>query len=292
MSQPRQVELWATGGRMLKKMEDNAAVSEWLKAHAYSPTELFSLTTSDSARLDGSIVRPLAFDSTRRYPVIFAVYGGPGSQGVYDRFGSNGFTQWLAQEGYVVVDVNNRGVNNYGSAFMKVVYKRLGQYEAHDFAEAARYLSRQPWVDTAHIAVMGTSYGGYSTLFTMVSYPDIFSVGIANSPGTDWRLYDTIYTERYMGLLGDNLAGYDSSSVLLKVGRLNKERQHLLLVHSMMDDNVHPQNTLQLLTALTNAGFDADLRIYPPGRHGAAYNFQSAMLIQKAMDEYLNRWMH
>jgi dipeptidyl-peptidase-4 len=254
--------------------------------------ELFSFTTSDGVRLDGSIIKPPAFDSTRRYPVIFTVYGGPGAQGVYNTFATGGTGQWYAQEGYLVVNVNNRGSGNYGSAFEKVVYGHLGQWEAHDFAEAARYLARQPWVDGAHIAIMGTSYGGYSTLYTMATYPDVFSVGIANSPPTDWRLYDTIYTERYMNLLGDNLAGYDSSSVQLRVNRLNKERQHLLLIHSMMDDNVHPQNTLQLLTALANAGFDADLRIYPPGRHGAAFNGQSAMLIQQATDEYLNRWMH
>ena len=291
--QPRQVELWTTAGRgrLLRKLEDNAAVTQWLAGHVYSPTELFSFTASDGQRLDASIIKPPAFDSTRRYPVIFAVYGGPGSQGVYDAWGSGGTSQWFAQEGYLVVNVNNRGTNNYGSAFMKVVYEHLGQWEAHDFAEAARYLMRQPWVDTAHIAIMGTSYGGYSTLYTLVSYPEIFSVGIANSPPTDWRLYDTIYTERYMALLGDNLAGYDSSSVLLRVNRLLKGRQHLLVIHSMMDDNVHPQNTLQLLTALTNAGFDADVRIYPPGRHGAAYNGQSAMLIGQVEDEYLSRWM-
>jgi len=296
--QPRQVELWTTGGgpregaRMLKKLEDNAGVTTWLQTHVYAPMELFSFTASDGQKLDASIIRPPAFDSTRRYPVIFTVYGGPGAQGVYDVFGESGLAQWYAQEGYLVVNVNNRGSGNYGSAFEKVVYRHLGQWEAHDFAEAARYLMRQRWVDTAHIAIMGTSYGGYSTLFTMVSYPDLFTVGIANSPPTDWRLYDSIYTERYMALLGDNLAGYDSSSVLLRVNRLNKERQHLLLIHSMMDDNVHPQNTLQLLTALTNAGVDASLRIYPPGRHGAAYNLPSALLIQQVEDEYLNRWMH
>jgi dipeptidyl-peptidase-4 len=289
--QPRQVELWATGGRMLRKMEDNAAVADWLQTHAYAPTEVFSFTTSDGMRLDGSMVRPPAFDSTRRYPVIFAVYGGPGSQGVYNRFNTSGFTQWLAQQGYVVVDVNNRGAGNYGSAFMKVVYRHLGQWESHDFAEAARYLDRQPWVDSAHVGIMGTSYGGYATLYTMMTYPDLFSVGIANSPGTDWRLYDTIYSERYMALLGDNAAGYDSSSVLLRANRMQPS-QHLLVIHSMMDDNVHPQNTMQFLTALTNAGKDADLRIYPPGRHGAVYNGQSFMLIQRAMDEYLSRWLH
>jgi dipeptidyl-peptidase-4 len=117
-------------------------------------------------------------------------------------------------------------------------------------------------------------------------YPELFPVGIANSPVGDWRLYDTIYTERYMGLLGDNLQGYVQSSPIVNAAKL---RGNLLLIHSMLDDNVHPQNTMQLLTALTNAGRDAELRIYPPGRHGAAYNAVSARLIRQASDAFLAR---
>ncbi|HEY5489834.1 MAG TPA: prolyl oligopeptidase family serine peptidase, partial [Gemmatimonadaceae bacterium] len=245
-------------------------------------------TTSDGQRLDFSLIRPPAFDSTRRYPVVFTIYGGPGSQAVYDRWGASGWSQWLAQEGFIVVDVNNRPSGNYGSAFMKGAYRRLGTWESHDFAETARYLQRMSWVDSAHIGIMGTSYGGYSTLYTMATYPDIFTAGVANSAVTDERLYDTIYTERYMGLLGDNAAGYDSASVLLRAGRI---KGHLLVIHSLMDDNVHPQNTMQLLTALTNAGVDADVRIYPPGRHGAAYNMQSMMLIQQNSVAWFNRWL-
>ena len=290
LRQPRQVELWATGGRMARKLEDNAGVTEWLGTHAYAPTEIFSFTTSDGQRLDGSLVKPLDFDSTKRYPVIFSVYGGPGSQQVYDVFGTSGLDQWYAQQGYVVVGLNNRGTNNYGSAFEKVVFHHLGRWEAHDFAEAARWLARQPWVDSAHVAIMGTSYGGYSTLYTMAMYPKLFPVGIANSPGTSWRLYDATYTERYMGLLADNPGGYDSSAVMPFADSLKSS--HLLLIHSMMDDNVHPQNTMQLLTALTGAGVDASLRIYPPGRHGAAYDLQSFRLILQATDEFLRRWMH
>ncbi len=289
-NQPRQVELWTTAGRgrMLKKLEDNARVTQWLATHAYSPVELFSFTTSDSVRLDGSIIKPIPFDSTKRYPVVFAIYGGPGSQQVYDQFATGGISQWLAQEGYLVVGLNNRGTNNYGSAFMKVVYKHLGKWESHDFAEAARYLATKSWADGSRVAIMGTSYGGYSVVYSILSYPDVFAVGIANSPVTDWRLYDTIYTERYMGLLGDNTAGYDEGSAVKRADRLTG---HLLLIHSMMDDNVHPQNTMQLLTALANAGKDVDLRLYPPGRHGAAYNQQSQMLILQAEDAYLARWL-
>jgi dipeptidyl-peptidase-4 len=284
--QPTQVELWSGSGEKLRTLEDNAAVTTWLATHAYSPAEIFSFTTSDGVHLDANMVKPVPFDPNKRYPVIFAVYGGPGSQDVYNAFSTSGWTQWLAQQGYIVVDVNNRGNNNYGSAFMKVVYKQLGKYESLDFAETARYLAKQSYVDPRRVAITGTSYGGYSVVYTMEMYPELFPVGVANSAGTDWRLYDTIYTERYMGLLNDNLKGYVESA---PVEQAAKMRGKLLLIHSMMDDNVHPQNTMQLLTALTNAGRDADLRIYPPGRHGAAYNAQSALLIKQVTDEYLAR---
>ena len=288
LRQPTQVELWTAAGQKLRTMENNSAVTTWLASHAYSPAEIFSFTTSDGTKIDASIVKPLPFDPNKRYPVIFDIYGGPGSQQVYNSFASSGWTQWLAQEGYVVIGVNNRGTNNYGSAFMKVVYKQLGKYEALDFAETARYLARQTYVDPKRVAIIGTSYGGYSTVYTMEMYPELFPVGVANSTVGDWRLYDTIYTERYMSLLGDNLKGYVESA---PIEQAPKMRGNLLLIHSMMDDNVHPQNTMQLLTALTNAGRDAELRIYPPGRHGAAYNGQSARLIRQVTDNYLRRYL-
>ena len=284
--QPTQVELWSAAGQKLRTIENNAATTKWLETHAYSPVELFSFTTSDGARIDASMVKPVPFDPNRRYPVILDIYGGPGSQQVYDQFAASGWTQWLAQEGYIIVGVNNRGSNNYGRDFMKVVYKQLGRYEALDFAEAARYLAKQSYVDPRRIGIIGTSYGGYSAVYTMEMYPELFPVGVANSAVGDWRLYDTIYTERYMGLLGDNQQGYLESAPIEQAAKL---RGKLLLIHSMMDDNVHPQNTMQLLTALTNAGRDADLRIYPPGRHGAAYNGVSARLIRQVTDEHLAR---
>jgi dipeptidyl-peptidase-4 len=284
--QPLQVELWSTQGQKIRTLEANAGVTDWLATHAYSPAEMFSFTTSDGARLDASMVKPIPFDPNKRYPVVFDVYGGPGSQDVYNEFGTSGWTQWLAQEGYIVVNVNNRGSNNYGSEFMKIVYKQLGKYESFDFAETARYLAKQSYVDSRRVAITGTSYGGYSTVYTMEMYPELFPVGVANSAVTDWRLYDSIYTEHYMGLLNDNLKGYVESAPVEHAAQV---RGKILLIHSMADDNVHPQNTMQLLTALTNAGRDAELRIYPPGRHGAAYNAQSARLIRKVTDEYLAR---
>jgi dipeptidyl-peptidase 4 len=288
LQQPTQVELWTAAGQKLRTMENNAQVTTWLATHAYSPAEIFSFTTSDGVHLDGSIVKPIPFDPNKRYPVIFDIYGGPGSQQVYDQFAASTSTQWLAQQGYIVVGLNNRGSNNYGSAFMKVVYKQLGKYEALDFAEAARYLGKQPYVDPKRVAITGGSYGGYSTVYTMEMYPELFPVGVANAAATDWRLYDTIYTERYMSLLGDNLKGYVESSAIEQAPKM---RGNLLLIHSLMDDNVHPINTMQLLTALTNAGRDVELRIYPPGRHGAAYNAQSARLIRQVTFGYLERYL-
>ncbi len=277
--QPRQVELWSSAGKKLATLEANQATSQWLETHAYSPQENFSFTTSDGVKLDGYMIRPPDMQPGRKYPVVLSIYGGPGSQQVYDSWNGNGYEQWMAQQGYIFVGLNNRGSGNYGSRFEKIVYGSLGHWEAHDFAEAARYLARQPYVDGAHIAIQGTSYGGYATIYTLLSYPDVFALGEANSPVTDWRLYDSIYTERYMGLPAQNAKGYDAASTLNKAADL---KGHLLLIHSAMDENVHPQNTMQLLTALANAGKDAELRFFPPGAHGAAYNRQSAFLIAKS----------
>ncbi len=284
ITHPRQVELWATGEGKLRTFEDNAPASEWLATHAYRPSEILSFTTSDSVRLDASILKPLPFDSTRRYPVILAIYGGTGAQQVHDVFGTAGWNQWLAQQGYVVVGVNNRASNNYGSAFMKVAYKRAGQWQARDFAETATFLKTLSYVDGSRIGIMGNSYGGYNTIYAMEMYPDIFSVGVANSAVTDWRLYDAICTERYMGLPDDSV--YDAASAIRNADRI---KGRLLVIHSMMDDNVHPQHTMQFLTAATNAGVDVDVRIYPPGRHGSAYNQASSFMIRQVSFEFLER---
>jgi len=284
VSEPRQVELWRTEGTMVRRLEDNASVTKYLETHEYSPRDLFSFTTSDGAKLDASMVKPIPFDGSKKYPVVLGIYGGPESHSVYNSFDFSAWDQWLAQQGYIVVDVNNRGNANYGSAFMKVGYKNLGYWESHDFVETAHYLATLPYVDATEMAIMGTSYGGYSTVYTMLTHPGVFKVGIANSAVTDFRLYDDIYTERYMGLIPDNDSGYVKSSCMPYADSLKGK---LLLIHSQMDDNVHPINTMQLLTALTNAGKDFDLRIFPPGAHGAIYNRPSYLLLLRIYNEYL-----
>jgi dipeptidyl-peptidase-4 len=285
---PLQVEIRSTAQGRITLLQDNLATGRWTEENAYSPVELFTFETSDGVTLDGSMIRPPGFDPNRAYPVVLSIYGGPGSQQVYDQFGSDGFDQYLAQQGYVVVGLNNRGSGNYGRDFMKMVYGRLGHWEANDFAEVGRYLASQPWVDGERMAIMGTSYGGYTTIFTLLAHSDVFRLGIANSPGTDWRIYDSIYTERYMGLLEENPRGYEASSVMSMADSL---RGHLLVVHSGMDENVQPRHTMQLLTALTDAGKDVELRFYPPGAHGAAYSLESYVLMLRVYEQTLCRYL-
>lgn len=232
------------------------------------------------------MIRPPDFSPDKAYPLIMMVYGGPGSQGVYNEFEINPWVQYLAQEGYVIANVNNRGSSGYGRDFEKSVYLNLGELEAADYAAAANHLAKNNWIDPSKIAIRGHSYGGYMAALSMVLYPDTYSVALAGAPVTDWRLYDTIYTERYMGLLEENEENYINSSVM---AHARDFQGNMLVAHSSMDENVHIQNTMQLLTAFTNAGKDIDVRIYPPGAHGVAYNQQSYLLLHQVYTGYLNR---
>lgn len=283
---PTQVELWETGEEMLDKLEDNQSVTEYIDKHVYAPRELFSFTTSDGQQLDGYMIKPVDFDPEKQYPLLMNIYGGPGAQGVYNQFETSGWIQYLAQEGYVIVNVNNRGSGGYGSKFEKIVYKQLGKWESNDFVETAEYMSQKPWIDGSRRAIRGHSYGGYMTSFTMLKHPGVFDVGIVGAPVTDWRLYDSIYTERYMGLVENNLEGYKMSSPTNYAENLEG---HLFIAHSTMDENVHVQNTMQLITALARNGKDFDLRIYPPGAHGVAFNQASYHLLYTSYTDYLNR---
>lgn len=286
-STPPQVELWSIKEGRIKVLENNDSVRSFTESHKYSPRELFSFTTSDGQKLDGYVIKPFDFDSTKSYPMLLNIYGGPSSQGVYNAWESGGWSQYLAQEGYVVVNINNRGSGGYGSDFEKIVYKQLGKWEAHDFVETARFMGQKNWVDSTRMAIRGHSYGGYMTTYTLFTHPDAFNVGIATAPVTDWRYYDSIYAERYMGLFKNNRSGYKQSSSLTHAKNL---KGHLLLSHSTMDENVHVQNTMQLLTALTSNGKDVDLQIYPPGAHGVAFNTASYYLLYGSYVKYLNRF--
>lgn len=286
---PTQVELWATnnGGEQLETIVENESVKDYIRQFSYSPKELETITTSDGRKLDAFIIKPTNFDPDKSYPMIMMVYGGPGSQGVHNEFETSAWYQYLAQQGYVIANVNNRGNGGYSWDFESSVYKKLGELEAEDYAETARYLaSEYDWIDADRMAIRGHSYGGYMAALTMVLHPGVFKVGIVAAPVTDWRLYDTIYTERYMGLLDENEDGYINSSVMAHAKNF---KGNMLVVHSSMDENVHVQNTMQMVTAFTTAGKDIDLRIYPPGDHSVSYNVQSEILLYKTYTNYLNR---
>ncbi|MEX2395950.1 MAG: S9 family peptidase [Balneolales bacterium] len=284
LDQPTQVELWNTRGEMLTVLEDNQSASYFTENIAYARGELRRFTTSDGQQLDYLLILPDDFDQSKSYPLLLDVYGGPGGQSVYNQFGTNAWHQYLAQQGFIIAQVNNRGSGGYSREFEKIVYKELGRWEAIDFMETANHLSKEDFIDSGRIGIRGHSYGGYMAAYTMLAYPDAFQVGIAAAPISDWRLYDTIYTERYMGLLNENEEGYTQSASTHMAGNLEGK---LLLAHSSMDENVHMQHTMQLIKALTDAGKDADLRIYPPGAHGIAYNMPSYILLTTVYTDYL-----
>lgn len=283
---PKQVELCSTKGKLIKKFEENKAVGEFVASHAYAPRELMQFTTTDGQKLDVYVVKPFNFDPNKSYPLLLNIYGGPGAQSVYNQFGTSTWEQFLAQEGYVVASVNNRGSGGYGSKFEKVVYKNLGHWEAHDFVETVNYLAQQSWVDGERMAIRGHSYGGYMSSYTMLNHPDVFKVAIVGAPVTDWRLYDSIYAERYMGLEDENEEGYLKSASTTSAGNLKGK---MFLAHSTMDENVHVKNTFQLVTALIDNGKDVDLRIYPPGAHGVAYSGPSFVLLYTQYQDYLDK---
>lgn len=283
---PKQVELWSTasGGQKLETLVANESVNEYIAEHSYSPRELTTITTSDGRTLDAYVIKPFDFDPSKEYPLLLSIYGGPGAQGVYNQFETSGWNQYLAQLGFVIVNVNNRGTGGYGAEFEKSVYKQLGLLEAEDFAETATYMGAKEWVDEDRMAIRGHSYGGFMASLTPVLYPDVFDVAIVGAPVTDWRLYDTIYTERYMGLLEDNLEGYEKTAVATYAENLEAK---MLIAHSSMDENVHVQNTMQAIQAFTDAGKDVDLRIYPAGAHGVAYNYNSYVLLYETYTNLL-----
>lgn len=281
---PSRAVLSSTDGKRTTDLTDNSRVDGFLEEHVYAPKELFSFTTSDGVELDGYLVKPIDFDPEKSYPLLLDIYGGPGSQGVYNTFGNNGWHQWLAQQGFVIASVNNRGNGGYGSAFEKIVHGQLGKIEAQDFVETATYLASKPWVDGERMAIRGHSYGGFMSSYTMVNHPGVFKASIVAAPNADHRLYDCILTERLMGLIEDNEEGYINSAVATHAGQLEGK---MLLVHSLMDENVHPQHTFQLVRAFIDAGKDVDLRIYPPGDHGVAYDMVSYVLLMTQYTDFL-----
>ncbi|GAA5024175.1 peptidase S9 [Marivirga lumbricoides] len=285
---PPKVELHSANGKLIETLADNKEVKQALEGSTFVTPELSQFTNSSGDKIDLAIYKPAGFESGKKYPMVLDVYGGPGAQSVYNQWSVNAWHQYLLHNGYVVVQMNNRGGGGYGREFEKVVYKNLGHAEAQDFVDGAKHMAGLGYVDGDNMAIRGHSYGGYISSFTILNHPDVFKVALVGAPVTDWRLYDSIYAERYMGLEEDNTEGYLNSAPTTYAKNLTG---HMLIAHSTMDENVHVQNTFQLVKALVDNGKDHELKIFPPGAHGVAYNYPSYLLLMNSYNNYLERYL-
>ena len=247
-------------GKLINTIEDNKAVKQLVSDYGFCKREPFSFTTSEGVVLNGWMVKPKDFDPNKKYPVIMHQYSGPGSQQVTNSWnaGSMGqggaFDSYLAQEGFIVVSVDGRGTGGRGSEFEKCTYLNLGNLESKDQVETALYVGSLPYVDKDRIGIWGWSYGGFNTLMSMSEGRGVFRAGVAIAPPTNWKYYDSVYTERYMRTPKENPDGYATNPI----ERAPKLHGALLICHGTADDNVHPQNTYEYSEALVQA--DKDFR--------------------------------
>jgi dipeptidyl-peptidase-4 len=266
--QPPQVSLHSSDGKLLNYLLENALDERHPDAPYLadnSVAEFGTLAATDGQVLHYRLFKPVRFDPARRYPAIVDVYGGPGVQRVLDNWTGSSFTQILTRAGYFVFQLDNRGTAFRGTAFQSPIHGRLGEVEVADQVLGARWLASQPYIDPARVGVWGWSYGGYMSLMLMFKAPELFRVGVSGAPVTDWTLYDTHYTERYLGRPQDNAAGYEASSVLPYAKDL---RGRLLMIHGMADDNVLFLNSTKLFRRLQDLGKPFDTMLYPGAKHG------------------------
>ena len=229
------------------------------------PTEIVEFKGKSGVTFYATLIKPAGFDPAKKYPALVNVYGGPHAQAVRNAWPGLGIDQVYAQKGYVVWQMDNRGTSGRGHAFETPVFRNLGAVELADQREGIEHLIAMGFVDAARIGVTGWSYGGFMTIHMLLNAGDLFRAGFAGAPVTNWLNYDTIYTERYMGLPKDNAAAYAATSLPPKAGNL---RGRLMIAHNLEDDNVLFQNTLQMISALEAAGKQFELALYPQKTHG------------------------
>jgi dipeptidyl-peptidase 4 len=263
---PQRVTLHDGAGKEIRMLKDNSDLKEKMEGLELSDVSFFDMTTSENVKLNGWMMKPANFDKKTKYPVLMFVYGGPGSQTVTNAMSGNyWWHQYLCQQGYIVVSIDNRGTGARGRDFRTQTYGQLGKLETLDQIEGAKWLAKQDYVDAGRIGIWGWSYGGYMSSLCLMDGADVFKTAIAVAPVTNWRFYDSIYTERYMGLPQDNPDGYDDNSPINHVETLEGK---YLLVHGTGDDNVHYQNSVEMIDALVNANKQFDFAAYPERNHG------------------------
>jgi dipeptidyl-peptidase-4 len=274
------------GHATIRPLYDNDTLSARVAQLARGPAEFMKVDIGDGIELNAYVMKPAGFDPARKYPILFQVYGGPGSQTVLDAWGGQQYL-WhlmLTQQGYLVASVDNRGTGARGRDWRKVIYGRLGVVETQDQAAAARVMGRMPYVDSTRMGIWGWSYGGFMSLNALFQFPDVYSTAVAVAPVTHWKYYDNIYTERYNGLPQQNAKGYDEGSPLSYVDRMKGK---LLVVHGSGDDNVHYQNTESLVNALVRANKPFDMMEYPNRNHGI-FGGTTRLHLFELLTRYLN----
>ncbi len=276
------------GHQVIRTLVDNAGLRKRVSLLRRGKAEFFTVRGEDGVRIPAYLMKPADFDSTRKYPLLFHVYGGPGSSTVNDSWG--GYYLWhlmLTQRGYLIASVDNRGTPApLGRRWRKAVYGQLGVVESRDQAVAARTLAQRSYVDPQRIGIWGWSYGGFMSLNGLFRHPDLYRTGVVVSPVTHWSLYDNVYTERFNGLPDQNREGYDRGSPLTYVNGL---RGNLLLVHGSGDDNVHYQNTEMLVNALVAANKPFTMMEYPNRTHCICQGKNTQLHLFELISRYLDQ---
>lgn len=279
---PPQVAVRNHRGKELRMIEDNSAFQNRLKQYNLSPMEFITCPAADGeTQLNAWMVKPPNFDANKEYPLFMFVYGGPGSQTVNNSWGARSNYAWfqmLAQQGYIVVSVDNRGTGARGEVFKKMTYKELGKYEAEDQIAAAKYLGGKEYIDSDRIGIFGWSFGGYLSSLCLAKGADVFKMAIAVAPVTNWKWYDTIYTERYMQKPQNNDDGYEDNSPVNFAGEI---RGKYLLVHGLADDNVHFQHSAEMAKALVNNNISFEQQFYTNRAHGIFGGFTRLHLYRR-----------
>lgn len=283
---PNLITLHNSSGKLLRTLQTNELVVEKVRQANYPTKEFIKVPAADGlTQLNGWMIKPSTFDPKKKYPVVMVQYSGPNSQQVLDRFGIDWYYA-LADEGFVIASVDGRGTGARGVEFRKQVYLNLGIKESDDQIAAANYFSTLPYVDGDRIGIWGWSYGGYNVLMSMSRGNATFKAGVAIAPVTDWRFYDTIYTERFMRTPQQNKEGYDIGSAILLA---NKLQGHLLLMHGTTDDNVHLQNTIEYTRALIQANKQFEMFLFPDKDHSIRGGNARMYLYSKVIDFYKNQ---
>ncbi|MFC2170260.1 S9 family peptidase, partial [Acidobacteriota bacterium] len=259
---PNKEELYRADGTLIRNISQSR--TPLIEESDLGKKELFSIPTEDGKSLPAWWILPPDFDAGKQYPVVFSIYGGPRRIRVSNSYSPLSFF-YLAQEGIIVICVDHRGSGHFGKKGASLMFRNLGLWETHDLIEAVKWLRKKPFIDQEKIGITGGSYGGYTTCMALTHGADYFTHGYARSPVTDWRLYDTVYTERYMDSPLDNKKGYEFGSLMTHA---KKQKGYLYLSHGDIDDNVHMQNTIQLIDKLMNLGKKFEFMLYPNQRHG------------------------